>query len=251
MRPLRAASAACRRAPLPGPPKFDTRAPTLLGTRRLLSLRVSAFCKVFREGTDPYVSPTTRAGGGSPRADPGPWERGGSLVRPWVAVCVCVCARTTEPSMGCRTTPAPRRPAGGTGSFSPGFIRPGRGFPSRNPRGPVRAQRGARVPALRRRSTRRPGCAGCRGPASRSFPSLQVRPQRTSRALQPVCFELRLLLFQRPPPPTSPPSDGGGESFHPYFTAEGNRAWGQGGGEGASRCVPSARHCFPTPSIRT
>nr|XP_036871073.1 collagen alpha-1(I) chain-like [Manis javanica] len=194
---------------------------------------------------------------GWPRARSGSRADGGGRASPSPAAPACCVAGHVSGNPG---LPAARtcteEQERGAASAEPGtglssFIRPGRGFPSRNPRGPVRAQRGARVPALRRRSTRRPGCAGCRGPASRSFPSLQVRPQRTSRALQPVCFELRLLLFQRPPPPTSPPSDGGGESFHPYFTAEGNRAWGQGGGEGACRCVPSARHCFPTPSIRT
>lgn len=93
------------------------------------------------------------------------------------------------------------------------------------------------------------------GHAGLSHPSRFVS-QRTSWALHPVCFLLRLLQFHPPFPshpsllttPNLPPLHVEGESFHPHFSAKANRAWGRRVGRGSRRSVPSGSPLFSHPA---
>lgn len=164
-----------------------------------------------------------------------------------------VCAHHTSRAWGA-PPPASHLLLRGTGFFS--LVRPVRGFPSEKPGRPASARLGAPAPAPQRRSA--PvllllGAGG--GPRSLSRPSRFVS-QRTSWALHPVCFLLRLLQFHPPFPshpsllttPNLPPLHVEGESFHPHFSAKANRAWGRRVGRGSRRSVPSGSPLFSHPA---
>ena len=164
-----------------------------------------------------------------------------------------VCAHHTSRAWGA-PPPAPHSLLRGTGFFS--LVRPVRGFPSEKPGLPVSARLWAPVPAPQRRSAPVLLMLGAGGrPRSLSHPSRFVS-QRTSWALHPVCFLLRLLQFHPPFPshpsllatPNLPPLHVEGESFHPHFSAKANRAWGRGVGRGSRRSVPSGSPLFSHPA---
>ena len=165
-----------------------------------------------------------------------------------------VCAHHTSRAWGAPPPPASHSLLRGTGFFS--LVRPVRGFPSEKPGLPVSARLGAPVPAPQRRSAPVLLMLGAGGrPRSLSHPSRFVS-QRTSWALHPVCFLLRLLQFHPPFPshpsllttPNLPPLHVEGESFHPHFSAKANRAWGRRVGRGSRRSVPSGSPLFSHPA---
>lgn len=164
-----------------------------------------------------------------------------------------VCAHHTSRAWGA-PPPASHLLLRGTGFFS--LVRPVRGFPSEKPGRPASARLGAPAPAPRRRSAPvLPLLGAGGGPRSLSRPSRFVSP-RTSWALHPVCFLLRLLQFHPPFPshprllttPNLPPLHVEGESFHPHFSAKANRAWGRRVGRGSRRSVPSGSPLFSHPA---
>lgn len=205
------------RAPLPGPPKFDTRVPAVLGTRRPSWIRVSHPLQSFPRRNRPSRPPPRPASGGSSRADPGPCAEGLQPVRPGVALPACLRAMRD----GFRVAP----PHAG---FSPIRRAPGLAHPP-DPTPSLRISRREAEPTCAhpawgsgpRDETQVWGVEG--QPRTPSHGSRLFSP-RTSRAPPPVCFPSRCSCSTPTPTPTglllsTPTATLGcpGEPLHPCF----------------------------------